>query len=469
MSLTLREYQQPHFTRLLTYLIQYNFAHDGSDTGVGKMYVGAALINAIGKEALVICPLSVVPTWEEVLNGFGAVNTTVMNYESAWRKLGSKKVWGSGSYFQFHRKYPVVAFDEVHRAGGETTINSKMLIAAKRAGSIILTQSATIAETPLRMKAFGYAAGLHGLNADGDNWIGFLLRNQCKPGTFGGWTFSAEAHPEILPGLQEEIYKCERGSRLRKSEIPGFPKMTTEVRLLGNPDKQLMRLGDELLAYYNGRAVKANTFAERAEAKYRAAVKTAQELGEEIPERGQTGEELAKMMMIRQQLETAKVPLIADMIEDAMEDSKVAVFCNFNETIEQLAKVCSSRKCKYGIIRGVRSGSGDGVREQVKKDFQANLLDVVLVNIEAGGVGLSLHDPVTQVPRTQIICPTFSGTALKQVLGRSNRLEGGFSRNFLCYFEGTFEGVIARIVRGKLDNLDLLNDAELSGDFRGGR
>lgn len=466
MSLTLREYQQPHFTRLLTYLIQYDFAHDGSDTGVGKMYVGAGLIRALGKEALVICPLSIVPAWEEVLNGFGATNYTVMNYESAWRKLGQKKVWGSGSYFEFHRKYPFTVFDEAHRTGGETTINSKLMIAAKRAGSTILTQSATIAATPLRMKAFGFAAGLHKLNDQQDGWIRFLLRNQCKPGTFGGWTFSADAHPEVLPNLQEEIYKCSRGSRLRKSEIPGFPKMTTEVRLLGNPDKQLTRLGDELLAYYNERGVKAHTFSERALAKHKAAVAAAEELGIDPPEMGQTGEDLARMMFIRQQLETAKVPLLADMIEDAIEDTKVVVFCNFNETIEAFKKIASSEGWKAGIIRGVRPGSGDGVREETKKAFQRNELDVVFVNIEAGGVGLALHDPVTQVPRTQIICPTFSGTALKQALGRSTRLDGGFARNLLCYFEGSFEGIVARIVRGSLDNLDLLNDGVLSGDFR---
>lgn len=469
MSLQLKEYQQPHFLRLMQYLFQFGFAHDGSDTGTGKAYVGAALAKVMVCEILVICPLAVVCQWIEVLQGFGCYDYTVINYESAWRKLGAVKPWGSGSFFSYHRKHPFVIFDEAHRTGGETTINSKLLIAAKRNGSKILTQSATIADSPLRMKAFGFAAGLHRLNDQQDSYMNFLLRHQCKPGTFGGWTFSADAHPEILPRIQEDIYKCQRGSRMRKSEIPGFPRMTTEVRLLGNPDKQLVRLGEELLGYYNERGVAAHKLGERAAAKHAAAVKAAEDLGIDPPEMGPTGEELARMMIIRQQLETAKVPLIADMIEDAMEDSRVAVFYNFNETAEQLMKTASSRRWKHGVIRGVRSGSGDGVREETKKAFQRNTLDVLFCNIQSGGVGLSLHDPVTQVPRTQIICPTFSGVDLKQVLGRSNRLEGGFSRNILVYFEGSLEGVIARIVRAKLDNLDLLNDAELSGDFRGPR
>lgn len=466
MSFTLKDYQQPHFAKLLTYLIKYDFGHDGSDTGVGKMYVGCGLIKAFSTEVLVIAPKSVVPQWEEVLQGFECFNYTVINYESAWRQLGAVRPWGTGSFFQFHRKYPFIIFDEAHRCGGETTINSKLLIAAKRSGAKILTQSATIAETPLRMKAFGFAAGLHKLSDRTDSWQNFLMRRKCMPGTFGGWTFSAKVHPEVLPMLQEDIYMCERGSRLRKSEIPGFPRMTTEVRLLGNPDKQLTRLGDELLAHYNEKSVKAQKFAERAAAKHEAAVKAALDLGEEPPEETPSGEALARMMFIRQQFEIAKVPMFADMIEDEIETSKVAVFCNFNETIEALMKTASSRGWKYGVIRGVRPGSGDGVREETKKAFQANQLDAVFVNIAAGGTGLSLHDPVTQVARTQIICPTFSGRDLKQVLGRSNRLEGGFSRNLLCYFEGTYEGVVARIARANIDNIDQLNDAQLSGDFR---
>lgn len=426
--------------------------------------MGAATAKSLGLETLVIAPLSILPMWEEILNGFQVFDYTVINYESAWRKLGQKRVWGSGSFFEFYKKYPLVIFDEAHRCGGETTINSKMMIAAKRAGSMILTQSATIAETPLRMKAFGFAAGLHGLNDRADSYQNFLLRHKCMPGTFGGWTFSADAHPEILPKLQEELYCLERGSRLRKKDIPGFPIMTTEVRLLGNPDKQLTRLGDELLAYYNSRAVEAFKMHERALKKHQAAVDAAEELGLDPPEIKQSGEELAKMMYIRQQLEAAKVPLIADMIEDALEDSKVAVFCNFNETIEQLRKVGSSRGWSYGLIRGKKKA--DEEREVVKRKFQANELDCVFCNIQAGGVGLSLHDPKTQVPRTQIICPTFSGVDLKQVLGRSNRDGGGFSRNLLVYFEGSLEGVVARIVRMKLDNLDMLNDAQLAGNFR---
>jgi superfamily II DNA or RNA helicase len=448
--------------KLLQSLILNDFAHDGSDTGVGKTYIGAALVKALGEEALIICPLSIVHDWEEALHGFGAFNYTVINYESAWRRLGAVRPWGSGSFFQFHRKYPLTVFDEVHRAGGETTINSKMLIAAKRAGGKVTTISATVADSPMRMKAFGFAAGLHDLR----DYTTFLLEHQCKPGTFGGWTFSSNEHPEVLPILHDKIYGRGLGSRLRKSEIPNFPKSTTEVRLLGNPDKTLLRMSEELRGYYNGRAVVAEQFARKAEEKRERERLAAEANGEEYDEDKPTGEEMARLIFLRQSLEAAMIPLIGDQIEDALEDSKVAVFCSFNETIEQLKKLASSKKWTCGVIRGTQSKRKDAAREETIKAFQANQLDCLFCNSEAGGVGVSLHDPVTQIPRTMFICPTFSGITLKQVLGRGSRLDGGFCRNILLFFEDSYQGVIARIVRGKLNNIDLINDADLTGNFK---
>lgn len=455
MSFTLRDYQRPHFARLLRAMLSNGFAHDGSETGTGKTYVGAAMVKAFEEETLIVSPLSVIPDWREALEGFGAKNYTLMNYEKVWRRLGKVRKWGTGSFFQFDRAYPNILFDESHRCGGETTINSKMVISAKRAGSRILSLSATVAETPLRMKAFGYAAGLHNLT----DYTEFLQRCQCKPGTFGGWTFSAKAHPLILQGLSEEIYLKGRGSRMRIKDIPGFPDTLVAVRLLGCPDKQLLKMGEELRSYYNDRTVAAH----KLEESLRLKKKIAEELGEEMPS---GGEEFARMLFLRQALEAAKVPALIEMTEDALETSKVVVFCNFRKTISDLVDVAKKHGWKYGIIQGGQTTGPESEREAVKKAFQRNELDVVFCNIDAGGEAVSLHDPFTQYPRTTLICPTFSGRALKQVLGRVRRESGGFSRQLLVYFEDSIEGQIARAVKNKLNAIDLINDAELSGNFQ---
>jgi hypothetical protein len=457
VSLTLRDYQQPHFTRLLCSLLTNGYAHDGAETGTGKTFTGAALVKILGGETLIVAPLSVLPAWQEALEGFGATNYTLMNYEKVWRRLGEVKPWGAGSFFRYHKKWDNVVFDEAHRGGSETSLNSKMIIAAKRQGARILSLSATVAENPMQLKAWGFVWGLHDLK----NWTEFLLKCQCKPGTFGGWTFSSKAHPMILIGLHEEIYGKGKGSRMIKKEIPGFPKTQLEVRMLGCPDKQLTKLGAELLAYYNERTVKAHKIA----ASVKKAKEDAARKGVEVDPKA-ANMDLARVMLIRQALETAKVPLIGEMIEDALETSKVAVFCNFNRTIDELLKLAEKRGWKYGVIRGDQTKGTGSERETVIKDFQANRLDCVFCNIMAGGVAVSLHDPVTQYPRTSLICPTFSGTDLKQVLGRVQRAEGGFSQQLLIYFDDSFEGHIARTVKQKLNAIDLINDGDLQGVFK---
>jgi len=440
MSASLREYQSPHFTKLIQSLIVNGVAHDGSETGTGKTYVGAALARAFNEPGMVVCPLSVVPAWNEALDAFGVSNIRVVNYEKAWRRYGEVVPWGDGSFFRWNEPAPLTILDEAHRCGGVTSINSKMMVASVRARRKdptrkVLTLSATIASNPIRMNAFGYLMGLH----NKDDFRNFLLKCNCKPGTFGGWTWDAKKNGHIMSYLHELIYDSGKGSRMIRSEIPGFPTTMTDVRVIPDVDKEVLRLSEDLRSHYNQRQVAAF----------------------------ETESDLARMVFMRQSLETAKVPFICDMIEDALETSKVAVFCNFTETIEALKEKAKKKHWKYATITGEQSQTEAGKRrrQEIVKAYQNNEYDVIFCNIQAGGAGISLHDPVTQVPRTSIICPTFSAEDLKQVLGRVHRDGGGFSWQFLLYFSDSLEGAISRIVKTKLGNLDLLNDNELSGDF----
>lgn len=340
-----------------------------------------------------------------------------------------------------------VLVSNCHRTGGETTINSKLLIASKRAGSHILTLSATAADSVLRFKALGFALGLHGLS----NYREWLISHGAKEVPIYGrggkpvmrkdgqpatkLDIGKRANTEAMQRLHEQIFGSgQRGSRMRIADIPDFPPTQIEVRLLDGMNKELERLSDELQTYIAQRNALG-------------------QFSDEI---------LAKLVFWRQAAETAKIPHFIDMAEDALETSKVAIFVNFNRTVDELVVECAKRKWKCGVIRGDQSPSE---RQTAIEAFQRNELDVIVCNIQAGGVGVSLHDPLTKYPRTALFSPCWSAKDLKQGFGRVHRDGGGVSRQFLLYWSTGIEARVAGCVRRKLDNLAMLNDSELDGSF----
>jgi hypothetical protein len=87
----------------------------------------------------------------------------------------------------------------------------------------------------------------------------------------------------------------------------------------------------------------------------------------------------------------------------------------------------------------------------------------MLAQIAAGGQSVDLHDTDGRFPRTALICPTYSATEFKQVLGRVCRA-GGKSRSLqrVIFAAGTVEEEMRDAVEAKLENLDLLLDADFS-------
>lgn len=440
----LRPYQQPHAAHLLGILNSRLSAFDGSDCGTGKTYAASYLAGELKRKTLVICPLSVVPTWEQILTDAGVPDFTVINYERAWRKLGRKVPWGKGSYFEWTDRWPMFIFDEVHRCQSATTMQGKMLIAATRqarlAGGKILDLSATAAATPLKLRAIGFSLGLHNL----DNWYSWLDEHGCPELTLGPkekpekqWkerVFLKGKQDEVMAKLHHDLYPA-RGSRLRIADIPGFPTTQIDVRLLDGHDREVQRLSTELKQFYDNRRA----------------------LAASLEKREDDDSVLARMTYARQAMEIAKVPALLDMIEDALETSRVAVFCNYSKTLDALAEGCAARKWRAGFIRGDQNAF---TRKQVIDSFQIDNLDVALVNIQAGGVGVSLHS-LRQTPRTSLICPTYKSDDLKQAFGRVRRDGGGPSIQHVVYFRNTVEEEVARSVQRKLANLDTLNDGDL--------
>ena len=78
----LLKYQKDH-TRNLIHIINKNTtALDASDTGTGKTYCAIAVCKQLKLQPLIVCPKSVIRSWESVCKVFDVKPYSIVNYET---------------------------------------------------------------------------------------------------------------------------------------------------------------------------------------------------------------------------------------------------------------------------------------------------------------------------------------------------------------------------------------------------
>ena len=169
--------------------------------------------------------------------------------------------------------------------------------------------------------------------------------------------------------------------------------------------------------------------------------------------------EMVVRLRARQQAELVKVPLLVDLTEECIEQGQsVVIIVNFSETIKALSKRLNSTCIVWGENK-------DGERDKNIKSFQDDKSRVIILNIQAGGVGVSLHDLNGKYPRVSLISPNDSAVLLRQALGRIHRA-GAKTKALqkVIYIANTIEEEVCKNVKSKIKNLDLINDGDLSVD-----
>ena len=434
----LRPWQVPSVARLCAALERHGAAIDGSCTGVGKSYIAVGVARELGLKIAVVCPKAVITPWNKIITKhFGMAPVFVMNYESVktgkYKSIGTWKPVSPNSVKEkFKWNIPndtLIIFDESHKLKGLNTQNSEIGIAAKDQGFPILCCSATPAISPLEMKALGYILGMY----KAGKWSAYLRDHGCGKGRFG-WEFSGDKR--ILSKLHGDIF-LERGVRLNISDIPNFPEseiIADAYDMDEKSKKELNALYDEMdaeLAVLNRK--------DKSTPEWKRNVLTVQ-------------------MRALQQAEILKVPLFMETIEDAIENGmSVAVFCNFTDTIKELSERLKT-KC---IVWGKNKRQGE--RDKCIEDFQSDRSRLILLNSAAGGAGVSLHDLNGKYPRMAIISPSYSVVTFKQCLGRVWR-DGALSKSIqkIVFVAGTSEEAVCNKLQAKLNNLDAINDNDLS-------
>lgn len=403
---------------------------DASDTGTGKTYVALAFARELRRAVACVTRKPARLQWVEAAGQLG-VSCTATNYEALktnrhpwvrwkWHKSKDPKaapVWWPEWTLNPARAFLV--FDEAQWCGSpDRSLNSKLLLAAAWRGIPLLMTSATLATTPVRMRAAGYALRLH----DDRDFPGWMAQHGCVQ-VGGEWLFNNSR--EVMRSIHRNIFnRC--AVRVKKAECRGFPECVTEAVLADFPaaTKALAPIAAML------ERIQARTDA-YADGRFTAS------------------------MAARQHAEGAKVAAIVEQARQDVEEGKaVALFFNFKEAVRTAAELLG-----WPVIDG---DTPDDEREAIRRAFCADEIPGLILNTDTGGVALSLHG---KRERRGHIMPTWKADTLKQVLGRLHRAGGSFVHYTIWFAAGTIEEDICKAVRVKLRNLDTLNDGDVQGLF----
>jgi len=176
----------------------------------------------------------------------------------------------------------------------------------------------------------------------------------------------------------------------------------------------------------------------------------------------------AIMTKARRMAELLKVPTMVEMIEDWFDEGiSPVVFVNFTDTVDAIIKQLSKNRKFDGLIAKIVGGQSDKVRQADIEGFQNDTKRIMIANLAAGNAGVSLHDLNGKFPRASVISPSYSAINLLQALGRIHRAEGKTKCiQKIMFAASTIEEDACKRVQCKLNNLECLNDGDLSYEVR---
>lgn len=412
--------QIEHVRKLVDSLYINGFALDMSETGTGKSYAAAAVARELNRPFVLICPKAVIPQWTKIFKLFGLTPVVTINYEligrgntkwMKWKKLPDLyKPWVEDAVderpeFNFPRNAFVI-LDEGHKCKGNHSSNSAMMISLADQGYKVLVASATLATTPMEMKAIGFLSQLHKLY----NFTDFCRTHGAEwVGRWGALQFdlASEAAKRSMMALNAYLFedrKC--ASRLTVDDFGTlFPEshIIAEAYDLGSNTPKVQAVYDEMEAELAKLDERTQGYSEHV---------------------------FAIMMEARRKAELCKVPLFVEMVEDLYDEGKsVVLFLNFEDSVNAVVKRLEHGKKYKDQIGYIIGGQNANARQRDIDDFNSDKKRIMVANIKAGGIGISLHDLNGKHARASIISPNFSAFELVQALGRVWR-QGGKTKSY---------------------------------------
>ena len=192
MENKLLSYQNVHVKSLGNSITKYHRALDASDTGTGKTYTTIALCRLLNLRPFIVCPKSVISTWQQVLTYFEysknqydlTTYNQIINHKIIKKKIPVSNNDGEYEWNFSASKYSesdyLFIYDEAHKCKNRNTINAKILIDLCNYETNILLLSATVVDKPLYFIMIGYVLGLYENMEDGLRWMSDICNKKAK-------------------------------------------------------------------------------------------------------------------------------------------------------------------------------------------------------------------------------------------------------------------------------------------------
>ncbi len=441
--------QREHAVNLLNSLYINGVACDQSETGVGKTYVAAWIAKNLNSPVVIVCPKIMIPAWTKVLSYFGIKAHCLINYEKLIRGNTEHLSFKDGKdnlpsdYTINFPKNSLVILDEVHKCKSATSKNSDFLIKLKMDGYKSLLLSATSATNPLEMKAFGFATTLHNLTS----YRQFITDSGAYVGRYGGYQIDLQSQKtvEAMSNIHDKLFNLYKVSS----------RMTRKMFDKIFPDNHIMAECFDM----GTNTDKINKVYQQMESELAALEESSVNYSQH---------HFAIMTKARRMAELLKVPTMVEMIEDWYDEGiSPVVFVNFTDTVEAIEKQLAKNRKFDGKIARIVGGQSDKVRQKDIELFQSDNKRIMIANLAAGNAGVSLHDLNGNFARGAIISPSYSAINLLQALGRIHRAEGKTKCiQKVMFAAGTIEEDACKRVQSKLNNLECLNDGDLTYSVR---
>lgn len=429
------DWQAPLVEIAVQAMRKYRVFVSGFPTGAGKTVIALAAARALGGPWLVVAPKVSLTAWHRTAERMGCADRLfgVINPEQISKPRGCE-------FYTRDRKWTLpqgtsVVWDEPHRsASGPKSVSTRALAELRAYARYVHPMTATLADSPLKLRAIGWLCGLHDYNDS--SFYGWCRSHGCTDQEVGGFsspgrralkfTTNARAAVEHMAAIRRELNGMFMA--VRADDIPGFPTQTLDVKLIDLDKRD------------------------------RDAVDAAcREMSDRMQSRARSP--LAELNRERERIEFHMAETLADLAYAKSQGgvSAVCFFC-YTEPRERFERKLEG----YGVqVCRICGGQKDEERQAMMDAFQRNELHVASVQIKAGGASVSLHDELKQRPRESFLIPAYEAADVKQALGRIRRCEGTHAVQHFVIAAGTIQERVAATLERKLLSIDTLNDTDL--------